>query len=136
MGTAYRPPPFPTTPSVTGPQLGAAGTVLTRRMNTALRQPAGVAANAVTFTADASIPSTAYLCWGDTTAAGVTLTLPSVSEYQSNLFIVERIAGANTLTLAARGADTIDGAASITVTTPIQITPSDNATWHVAFKSA
>ena len=43
---------------------------------------------------------------------------------------IERYAGANTLTVAPRGSDTVDGAGSTTVTKMTRFFPVNNARWH------
>lgn len=48
----------------------------------------------------------------DTTAAGRTVTLPSAKTVLGRAFTVKLVAGANAVTVAASGTDTVDGAAT------------------------
>lgn len=53
----------------------------------------------------------------DTTSAAFTITLPKASTHTGRVVHIKRInAGANNLTVDGDGAETIDGAASITLT--------------------
>lgn len=131
----YRPPQIPTSGVDVG-GVAAASTVVSRRMNTSLRQAGGQSGSGRTVTADTFISTTDTFVWADTTANTVSLTLPAVKEYTRMWVIVERTAGANALTILPRGTDTIDSGASLVVTKPVMLTPKDNATWHVAMTSA
>lgn len=100
-----------------------------RRAGAATGQAAGMVGAVRTVTAAGYISSTDTVVRGDTTAAGFTLTLPRISEYAKMIVYVMRSAGANTLTVASRGTDTIDGAASIAVTSLKIIFPVSNSAW-------
>jgi len=109
--------------------LAASATVQNKRTASVINVGAGSNGGVRTVTAATFISSTDSLVRGDTTSAGFTLTMPRVSEYPRNTWFIQRSAGANTLTLAARGSDTIDGAASITVTKMRKIFAVDNSSW-------
>ena len=66
----------------------------------------------------------------DTTAAGFTLRLPRISEYSRNRWKVRRSAGANVLTIAPRGSDTINSSATIAVTKQVEIYAVTNSNWR------
>lgn len=136
MATAnFRPAPLPTQ-NANAPAVASAATVALRRMNTALRQAGGAVAAGRTVTDDTYVSSTDGYLLGDTTANDVTLTLPFVAEYTRMVVTIAMLAGANTLTVAANGTDTIDGAASITVTKATTLSPTDSSTWHIQNVSA
>lgn len=71
----------------------------------------------------------------DTTANAITVTLPLAAEEPGRVYEVKLIRpGANNLTIAASGSDTLDGAATIVLNTTLQsrILRSDgNVRWHV-----
>ena len=129
--SAYKPPPFPSL-GATPESVAVAGTVLTRRMNTSLRQAGGQNGARRIVTAATYIASTDTWVGGDTTAAGFTLTLPSASDYSSMVVDLELYKGANALTIAARGTDTIDGAATVTVTARKTFRSINNSVWHIS----
>lgn len=110
--------------------VAVAATVQLTKVGQATKQGMGQTGGVRTVSAATYIASTDTIVEGDTTSAGFTLTLPTVAEYSRMYVYVERLKGANTLTIAARGTDTIDGAATVTVTTLTMFFPVDNATWH------
>lgn len=130
MPATIIPQPIPSTPGVTPTQVAVAASNQNQRIGQATRAGAGQSGGARIVTAAAAIASTDTYVGGDTTAAGFTITLPKVSEYRNMIVYVELYAGANVLTLAARGADTIDGGASIAVTKMVKVFPVTNAKWH------
>lgn len=115
-----------------GVEAGDVATATTQQlklMGQATGVGAGLTGAVRTVTARTYISSTDFIVRGDTTAAGFTLTLPTVGEYSRNFWLVIRSAGANTLTLAARGTDTINGGASITVTNMVIVYAVNNSSW-------
>ena len=69
----------------------------------------------------------------DTTGAGVTLTLPLAAAVGAGfMFRVMRVAGSNAVTIARAGADTINGATSVTITTTFEFVPifTNGTTWY------
>lgn len=53
----------------------------------------------------------------DTTGGSFAVTLPDAASYAGRRFEVKKMVAANTMTLTASGSDTIDGAATVAVTT-------------------
>ena len=53
----------------------------------------------------------------DTTGGSFAVTLPDATTYAGRRFEVKKMVAANTMTLTAAGSDTIDGAATVAVTT-------------------
>lgn len=53
----------------------------------------------------------------DTTGGGVTVTLPEAKLYRGRRFTIKKMVAANTLTIDGAGAETIDGSATLAVTT-------------------
>ena len=78
----------------------------------------GEKTNTRTTSTTGDISSTDGTVFGDTTTAPVVLTLPRAEDYPGMRVCVKRSTGANTLTVAPRGTDTIDGGGGVTVTTP------------------
>lgn len=69
-----------------------------------------------TLDANATLTTADYLILGDATAAAITLTLPAASLSNGAYIITKKIdASANHVIVAAAGADTIDGAATIEI---------------------
>lgn len=115
-----------------GVEAGDVATAVTtqlRVMGQATAQGAGLTGAVRTVRARTYISSTDFIVRGDTTGGAFTLTLPKVQEYSRNFWLVIRSAGANTLTLAARGSDTINGAASIAVTSMVIVYATSNTAW-------
>lgn len=131
----YRPPPLPSK-DVTAPDVAVSSTVLTRRMNASLRQAGGFSGSGRTVTASTFLSSTDCFVWADTTAGAITLTLPFIKEYTRMWIIVERVGGANNLTISPRGSDTIDAGGSIVVTKATMLSPRTNSDWHICMVSA
>lgn len=100
-----------------------------RRLERSINQAGGTVAARRTVSADTFISSTDSYVFGDTSGGVVTLTLPKASQYPNTLLCVKRVAGANTLTLAARSGETIDGSASVTVTTARYFIPASTTLW-------
>lgn len=68
----------------------------------------------------------------DTTSAAFTITLPKAGKHKGRVIYIKRIdASANNLTVDGDGSETIDGAASITLTTQWEIRrlTSDGTGW-------
>lgn len=128
MPSIIRPKPIPTEGVEVG-DVATAANVQLKLVGQATAQGAGFQGSVRTLTAASSISSTDFIVRGDTTAAGFTLTLPKVAEYSRNIWLVIRSGGANTLTLAARGSDTINGGASISVTSMVIVYATSNTAW-------
>jgi hypothetical protein len=128
MPSISRPAPIPSQ----GVEAGDVATSVSRQlrvMGQATAAGAGLTGAVRTVAAAASIASTDFIVLGDTTSAGFTLTLPKVGEYSRNFWLVLRSAGANTLTLASRSGETINGAASIAVTSMVIVYATSNTAW-------
>jgi hypothetical protein len=66
----------------------------------------------------------------DTTAGAVVLsTLRPAREFSGHWFWIKKVAGGNALTFDPMGSETVDGAATLTITTPVVIW-SDGANWQ------
>lgn len=66
----------------------------------------------------------------DTTAGAVTLsTLASASAFSGHAFWVKLVAGANALAFDPMGSETVDGGATLAITTAAVVW-SDGANWH------
>lgn len=124
-----RPIPLPTD-GVDAPAVAAAATLANKRTAVAINQGAGFIGGVRTVTGSTYVASTDTIIRGDTTAGAVTLRLPRISEYSRNFFLVVRAAGANTLTLATRGSETIDGGASVAITKLRLVYPVTNSAWE------
>lgn len=128
MPAIYRTKPIPSL----GVEVGDVAVAASQQLKlaaTASASGAGMAGTTRTVTSRTFIASTDYIVRGDTSSAGFTITLPKVSEYSRQTWRIVRSAGANTLTLAARGSDTINGAASIAVTNMVLVYATNNAAW-------
>ena len=128
MPAIVRPIAIPTQ-DVEAPDVATATNLQLRTFGQATKAGAGFAGSVRTLTAATYISSTDFIVRGDTTAAGFTLTLPRISEYSRMIVLVIRSAGANTLTLASRGSDTINGGASVAVTSMVLVYPVSNSAW-------
>ena len=86
-----------------------------------------------TVTAATTITDSDELVLVDTTSGSVTVTLPTALGRKGRRFTVKKLIAANTLTLAGAGSDTIDGAATVGLTTryAARTVQSDNANWHI-----
>lgn len=125
----YRPTKIPSD-DVDAEDVAVATSLQLRRAGQATGQASGMIGAIRTVTAAGYISSTDTIVRGNTTAAGFTLTLPRISEYAKMIVYVVRSSGANTLTVASRGTDTIDGGASIAVTKMRMIYPTNNSAWE------
>ncbi len=110
--------------------VAVASTLANKRTAVAINQGAGFIGGVRTVTGSTYVSSTDTIVRGDTTAAGFTLRLPRISEYSRNFFLVVRSAGVNTLTLATRGTETIDGGASVAITKMRLVYPTTNSAWE------
>ncbi len=109
--------------------VAVSATVANKRTASVINYGAGTNGGIRTVTGSTFVSSTDTQIEGDTTSAGLTLTMPYVHEYTRNQWRIRRSAGANTLTVAARGSDVINGAASIAVTKQVLIYATDNSSW-------
>lgn len=81
----------------------------------------GVKTAVAAKTADYTLTATDGTITVDATAGNVTITLPAASASVGQLYRIKRIdASGNTVTIARVGADTIDGATSVALTTQWQ----------------
>lgn len=119
--------PVPIAATDDASSVAIAATVANKRTASVINYGAGTNGGVRTVTASTFISSTDTQIEGDTTAAGFDLRLPRVSEYPRNQWLVRRSAGANALTVSARGSDTINGGANITVTKQVRIYAINNA---------
>lgn len=134
MPTPFRATRLP----ITGPEqvdnprtVAQAANLEGRRLERSMNQGGGTVAARRTVSADTNISSTDTFVFGDTTAGAVTLTLPKAAKYPFSNFCIKRVAGANTLTLAARSGETIDGSASVSITAAQWVVPANLTTWTV-----
>jgi hypothetical protein len=69
----------------------------------------------------------------DTTSGSVTVTLPSAVGRRGRKFTMKKLIAANTMTLAGAGSETIDGAATVAITTryAVRTVQSDGINWHI-----
>lgn len=119
-----RPKPIPSE----GVEAGDVATAVTsqlRLMGQVTAQGAGLTGAVRTLTAAASISSTDLIV---RIPNGITATLPMVGEYSRNFWLVKAVSGIGTL--AARGSDTIDGGASISVTKMRIVYAISNSAWE------
>lgn len=130
MPATIIPQPIPSTAGVTPSQVAVATSNQQSRIGQATRAGAGQSGGARIVSASGSISSTDTYVGADTSGAAVTLTLPKVSEYRSLIVYVEQYVAGHTLTLAARSGDTIDGAATLTVTKMVKVFPVSNSDFH------
>lgn len=88
---------------------------------------------AYSFTASTTLPGDCRTAIVDTTGGAVTLTLLPVANCISDIVVKKTNAGANNVVVAAAGAETIDGAASVTFNAQYAsrtLRPASGA-WHV-----
>lgn len=100
-----------------------------RRVSTSINGAGGDKVAVRRLTSDASLSSTDGTVLVDTTAGAVTATLPFAREYPGMRITVRKDAGANTLTLAARAGDTVNGSASVTVGGSTSVTSDGLTKW-------
>lgn len=74
----------------------------------------------VTVTTTYQVKASDWLIRGDTTAGDFTITLQPAANVTGQVFNVKKTVAAHTLTLAASGAELIDGAASLSWATQYQ----------------
>ena len=111
-------------------------TVQLKNIQQRLKQGGGVFNARRKVTASDLISSTDQVILADTTAIAIAMRLPKASEYPFMQVYVTKTAGANALTVTPRTGDTIDGAASLTVTKTVLLQPKDKTTWTVLSTSA
>lgn len=116
-------------PMVASQNVAVGTTVQLKSIQQRLRQGGGVFNARRVVTASDLISSTDQVIYADTTSGNITMRLPKASEYPFMQVYVKRSAGANTLTVAARTGDTVDGGASVTVTNAVLFQPKDKTTW-------
>lgn len=130
MGVSYRPRPIAADENTSAEDVAQRANVESRRVAAAINQWGGVTRARRVVTGNTIIASTDGYVFADTTAGAVTATLPFAREYPFLEVGVKRVAGVNTYTVAAQSGDTIDGAASVTVTGTVRrFVPVDGTTW-------
>ncbi len=88
-----------------------------RKVGTAVNLILARRLNFVSATAAYTLLDDINVIKADTTAAAFTITLPKAAPHAGRLVYIKRInAGANVLTIDGDGAETIDGAATATLT--------------------
>ncbi len=90
--------------------------------------------NLVTVTTTYSVLSTDYTVLGDATSGAVSVTLPLASAQTGKIYVIKKIdSSVNAVTVARSGADTIDGATSVSLLTQYQFTvvQSDGTNWWI-----
>jgi len=122
--------PSPIAPVDDASTVAIASTLANKRAASVINLGAGVSGGVRTVTASTYISSTDTQIEADTTAAGFTLRLPRISEYSRNRWKVRLSAGANVLTIAPRGSDTINSSATIAVTKQVEIYAVTNSNWR------
>ena len=100
------------------------------RVGTSVNGAGGIATAIRTVTASTNLTSVDGTVYGNTTGGAVTLTLPTASQYPGLVLCVKRSAGANTLTVAPSGSDTIDGGGSVSVTTAQYFQSNGTSGWQ------
>lgn len=128
MPAITRPRPIPNE-GVEAGDVATATSVQLKSIGQASAAGAGLTGARQSVTAAATVTGTALFVDGDTTGGAFTLTLPPVSEYARNFWFITRTAGANTLTLAAASGQTINGGASISVTSMVIVRATSNTAW-------
>ncbi len=79
----------------------------------------GMWASAVTITTDLTATGANFTIFCDTTAAGITVTLPAAASNAGKLYNIKKVSvDINTVTIDPNGAELIDGAANVVFTTP------------------
>lgn len=86
-----------------------------------------------TVTAATTIVDSDDVVLVDTTGGSVTVTLPPAATNLGRRFTVKKLIAANTLTLDGNGSETIDGAATVALTTryAARTVQSDGTAWHI-----
>ena len=80
-----------------------------------------------------------YFVIGDTTSGSVTITLPLASSLKDKQFVIKKKSASNTLTVTANTADTIEGAASVSMTgnyATLQLISDGQNTWYIYSSNA
>lgn len=90
----------------------------------------GLYGNAETFSTTGSIASDTSIALCDTSSGGFTVTLPAPS---LNQILHVKNTGTNVLTIATPGSETIDGSATISLTTQYEsvMLHFDGTNWHI-----
>lgn len=126
-----RPLVLPTGESATPEGTASGQNVNNKRLATGLQQAGGQAGARTVLTAAFNVSSALSVYLADTTSGAFDGTLPMASEYPFQMFWFKRVSGANTFRVLPRGADTIDGAGSLTVTTGVMLIPKTGSAWTV-----
>jgi hypothetical protein len=100
----------------------------------AINQLIGKKLNIVSKTAAHTLADGEDVLLGDATGAAFSVTLPAVALHTGRLFIVKKIdASANAVTIDGNGAETIDGAATVALSTQYESRTllAGSSGWHV-----
>lgn len=85
-------------------------------------------------TANTTLDGTKGVVFADATAGNITLTLPPAAQDAAMMILVRRTdASVNLVTVAAAAGDTVDGAASVLITTMVPgkiFSPSSATAWR------
>lgn len=98
--------------------------------------PGTFAPNTRTTSTSGTILLTDAVVRVDTTAGTRVLTLPPAAQVRGQMFTLKKIVAANTLTLAANGAELIDGFNTTDLTTQYSsiAVQSNGSSWDVLFR--
>lgn len=104
-----------------------------QKLATAVNTAAGQRGKYVKITANYSVSSQDGTIAFDTTAGNVDATLPLASEYPGMIVWGKEVAGANVARFLPRGSDTVNGAASLAVTSTPTVIQADavSSNWVV-----
>lgn len=130
MSAVFKSQPIPADDSVTPGAVATAASVQLKRVSQAGKSAAGIIKGRRLIDASTFAASTDGYIGAKTGAGAISLRLPKCTEYPTMELEVERYSGGNTFTVTPRGTDTIDGAASLVVTTKVKLQPINNSDWH------
>jgi hypothetical protein len=85
------------------------------------------------YSASATVPDSVFFCVVDTTSGNVTMTLPLAANNKDKQYCFKKLVAANTMTIAANSADTIEGSATATATAhyaTIYVVSDGQNTWY------
>ena len=103
--------------------------------NSTLHVAGSVTTAIVAKTANYTATVSDYTILCDTTGGGFTITLPAANTCTGRIYVIKKVignSGANNVTIDGNGAETIDGAATITLQCKSSIMiQSDGASWYI-----
>ena len=132
MPSPIFPNPLPATPGIAASTVAVAAAVQQRRIGQASAAAGGSNGAARIVTGTGFIASTDTWIGADTSGSACTQYLPLQAQYTRGIYEVEQYVAGNTFTVACQGSDTIDGSASITVTTRVTIRAVAPGLYHVS----